>query len=297
MLRNPAVPCTMIVKGVPVRLASALIALTLAAMAPDAASNIVDTKHNLAPLSPPAAPQAGASGLRRVSSHAEDAGARHAASEAASICAFCHTPFGEPGAVPTWQSSPTDGQTPFATYASVGSTSRESATELGSVSIACLSCHDGTQAVSVTGYPMLPRSPHQLNDEGIPVDRVATQAPPVVSLSASHPVGVRYSGDAPGASRLMRVSPEEGLVPVREIRLGFRTAERALINGVPVWWIETGAPGRQREDIHLFSRVTSDGATEPYVECSSCHDPHSGSRMFLRHPEPEGFICGTCHLL
>lgn len=283
--------------SVPRRLASALVACAFAAVALDATPSIVDTKHNLVPASPAESSRASGSGLMTVSLHTQGSGARRTVAETARICTFCHTPFGEPGTAPTWQSSAAGEQTPFATYASVGSTSQGSATELGSVSIACLSCHDGTQAVSVTGYPMLPRSPHQLDGEGLPVDAVATQAPPTVSLSASHPVGVRYSGDAPGASRLMRVSPTEGPILVREIRLGFRTAERALINGVPVWWIETGTPGRQREDIHLFSREGSDGETEPYVECSSCHDPHTSNRMFLRHAEPAGFICGTCHIL
>lgn len=263
-------------------------------IAPDASPNIFDSKHNLVPASPPAASPAS---LRRVSNHTEDSRAQHTASERARICTFCHTPFGKPGATPTWQPSTDDERAPFATYASVGSTSRGSATELGSVSIACMSCHDGTQAVNVTGYPMLTRSPHQLDSNGSPVDRVATQAPPTVSLSASHPVGVRYVGDAPGASRLMRASPTEDALPVREIRVGFRTAEHALINGVPVWWIETGMPGRQREDIHLFSRDDADGSSEPYVECSSCHDPHTTSRMFLRHAESEGFICVTCHIM
>jgi predicted CXXCH cytochrome family protein len=84
---------------------------------------------------------------------------------------------------------------------------------------------------------------------------------------------------------------------VRTSTIDFRTAEHALINGLPVWWIETGDPGRQRDDIHLFSRDGDDGTSEPYVECSSCHDPHTESRMFLRHVQPQGFICVTCHIM
>lgn len=287
----------MAVTRVPTRLASTLLAGALAVATPDALPSIFDTKHNLAPASPPAASRAPRAGLQRVSSHGAGAPLHDAATEAARVCTFCHTPYGESGASPAWQSSPAEEEASFPTYASVGSTSRGSATELGSVSIACMSCHDGTQAVNVTGYPMTPQSPHRLDSGGIPPDRVATQAPLTVSLGASHPVGVRYLGDAPGTSRLARVSALEDPLPVREIRLGFRTAEHALINGLPVWWVETGNPGRQREDIHLFARDAGDGMSEPYVECSSCHDPHATSRMFLRHAEPEGFLCGTCHVM
>jgi predicted CXXCH cytochrome family protein len=110
-------------------------------------------------------------------------------------------------------------------------------------------------------------------------------------------VGIPYVGDAPGSSHAISISPTEDPIADRQIRADFRVAERALINDIPVWWIETGNPGRQRDDIHLFSRDRDDGTSEPYIECSSCHDPHTKSRMFLRHAEPPGFICVTCHIM
>lgn len=222
---------------------------------------------------------------------------QYAGSDAPQVCAFCHTPNGERGVTPTWQRNTASDNDAFPTYASVGSTSRGTAAELGSVSIACLSCHDGTQAVNVTGYPFSIQSPHGLDDSGRPEPRIGTRPPTAINLGASHPVGVPYLGDSPGSRRTVSVASVDGPIAVREFRIGFRTADSAMINGVPVWWVETGEPGRQRDDIHLFSRDSNDGSSEPYVECSSCHDPHLKSRMFLRHTEPAGFICVTCHIM
>lgn len=196
-----------------------------------------------------------------------------------------------------WQRNAVDDQIAFVTYASFGSEGRGNAAELGSVSIACMSCHDGTQAVNVTGYPLSFASPHRLDDGGVAGARLATPLPTTINLGTSHPVGIPYVGDAPGSRHELSGSPSGDPLAVREARIGFRTAERALIDGVPVWWIETGNPGRQRDDIHLFSRDHDDGTSEPYVECSSCHDPHMESRMFLRNADPAGFICVACHIM
>jgi predicted CXXCH cytochrome family protein len=33
----------------------------------------------------------------------------------------------------------------------------------------------------------------------------------------------------------------------------------------------------------------------PYIECSSCHDPHSANKTFLRAEDNSGGLCMTCH--
>ena len=67
------------------------------------------------------------------------------------ICVFCHTPHGaDVSANPPLWNRVLDA-TGFTTYDSLGTSTvdGEVLTTVGSVSIACLSCHDGTQAMNV----------------------------------------------------------------------------------------------------------------------------------------------------
>ena len=67
----------------------------------------------------------------------------------AEICVFCHTPHGgdTTAAVPLWNRT-LAAPSSYTTYDSLGSTSMDAAeAPVGSVSIACLSCHDGAQAM------------------------------------------------------------------------------------------------------------------------------------------------------
>ena len=66
------------------------------------------------------------------------------------ICVFCHTPHAASSAVeaPLWN-KPASGAT-YVTYDSNISTTLDGTVlAVGSVSIACLSCHDGTQSTDV----------------------------------------------------------------------------------------------------------------------------------------------------
>lgn len=65
------------------------------------------------------------------------------------ICVFCHTPHGadQSAAAPLWNRR-LNSTSVYTRYSSLGTTSFDAAeAPIGSVSIACLSCHDGTQAM------------------------------------------------------------------------------------------------------------------------------------------------------
>ena len=69
----------------------------------------------------------------------------------AAVCVFCHTPHGgsTDAAVPLWNRT-LNAPGSYTTYATLNSATLDGATApVGSVSIACLSCHDGTQAMDV----------------------------------------------------------------------------------------------------------------------------------------------------
>jgi hypothetical protein len=118
------------------RAASAgMLTTLLLAFSGFASAGIADTKHNLGS-------GAGPSGRNQVSDTAE-------------ICVFCHTPHGAStdAPAPLWNKrlgangTPAGGGT-YTTYDTLQTPSLDgTVAPVGSVSMACLSCHDGTQAM------------------------------------------------------------------------------------------------------------------------------------------------------
>ena len=68
------------------------------------------------------------------------------------VCVFCHTPHGADttAPVPLWNKVLNSNQGRFTRYSTLATPSFDSLeAPVGSVSLACLSCHDGTQAMDV----------------------------------------------------------------------------------------------------------------------------------------------------
>jgi len=82
------------------------------------------------------------------------------------VCIFCHTPAGDPNAAaePSWNANSGDDHTTFTTFDDLGRLDPDRDGVAGTVSVACLSCHDDAQAFGVT------------------------------TLSFDHPFGVAYRG-------------------------------------------------------------------------------------------------------
>lgn len=202
------------------------------------------------------------------------------------ICMFCHTPFGgEPQVTsPLW--SRNEPAAAYNTYNSLGTSGqRGAAAPIGSVSILCLSCHDGVQAENVminSGADTNVSNVSIINRESV----------------SDHPFGIQYGGGAlsqngpplsPGAysNTLMRDKT-------------FNSAQMTLLNGQPVWWVDTtlGNLGvRDNTDMQLYTRSDDalTGRPVPFVECASCHDPHSAAPIFLRLVNAKSAVCMACH--
>ncbi len=221
------------------------------------------------------------------------------------VCVFCHTPHGGASAnVPLWNKvlGPQGGAT-FARYDNgVSSTIDGANAPVGSVSIACLSCHDGTQAMDVVlnlpGSGGYSAAGAQIDPVAIglmtgePVPRVGPD------LSNDHPISIQYGGG--GCSTTNTACT--GLADP-----DFRTPQTALINNARVWWLDVTGVGtagtREKTDMILYTRneATVPGGAQPFVECGSCHDPHnSGSKgptsvAFLRVSNDQSRICTACH--
>ena len=197
--------------------------------------------------------------------------------EAGQICVFCHTPalatLGTPHE-PLWQKGIGDAYS-FAIYDDIGRMGLEGSSAVGSQSIACLSCHDSVQAFSVSRL-----------------------------TAVDHPFGIPYRGalDQRAREAAKRAARASG-APMHEARRivaeEFRPAQRSVIDNRPVWWTSrrVSTNRRGRDDLPLYVRRDADDGSEiPFVECASCHNPHSNERLFLRITPTGGILCQTCHV-
>jgi predicted CXXCH cytochrome family protein len=213
----------------------------------------------------------------------------------AEICVFCHTPHGgdTTAAVPLWNRT-LAAPASYTTYDSLGSTSMDGAeAPVGSVSIACLSCHDGTQAMDsllnepgsgavVAGFS---GGTWSGNDRPQGIANLGTD------LSNDHPIGIQYGGGG------ITTSAVSG--PVNDV--DFVATANTVLNGTTVWWVDTElAPNgtREKTDMQLYTRSVASidgGLAQPFVECASCHDPHSEVTTFLRVVNDGSAVCLACH--
>lgn len=238
------------------------------------------------------------------------------------ICVFCHTPHGSDtsASVPLWNRK-LGAPASYTTYNSLGTSSLDGATApVGSVSLACLSCHDGTQALNVMinapgsgGYnstgaafgTMTAGSGSTLTLAGALGPNIVTNLG--VDLRNDHPVGIQYAG---GPSGTVSTIPTTGAYNSTKFAdADFKAAFGGTANGQTVWWVDTGATTgtREKTDMQLYTRrdtsyvsksgsvSTSTDGDQPFVECASCHDPHSEEQTFLRISNSGSAVCLACH--
>ncbi len=264
------------------RNAGLLLTCLIMLATPFANAAVVNTKHNLSSTG---------TGPNTLSS-------------TGSVCVFCHTPHGADtsAAVPLWNRVLPDPAS-FTTYDSLGTTSLDgSVAPVGSVSIACLSCHDGTQAMNVminapgsagynpagslfagtwTGAADTATPQGSLNYGGNNIVNIGTD------LTNDHPIGIQYGGGG-----LTSTVPAGTTADV-----DFVAPNYAIIGGQTVWWLDTtgGTTSREKTDLQLYTRNDL-GSNEPFVECASCHNPHTSNATFLRISNSGSAVCLACHV-
>lgn len=240
------------------------------------------------------------------------------------ICVFCHTPHGSDtsASVPLWNRKLA--VTAYTTYNTLGTSSMVGGTaKVGSVSVACLSCHDGLTAMN-TAIMNAPGSGNYNAAGGtwagtwsaggtIPAGGITNIG---TDLKNDHPVGVQYAG-GPLAATLPAAGTDYTTGLFRNA--DFNTAKSANVNGKVVWWVDSGtaAGTRDKADMQLYTRnpttdlgngtngtsVIADfglaqNVDQPFVECASCHDPHGGvtGTTFLRKSNAGSAVCLACHV-
>lgn len=225
------------------------------------------------------------------------------------ICVYCHTPHGADTAAsaPLWNRNIAAGPN-YTRYSDLNTaTLQGSEAPVGSVSLACLSCHDGTQAMDTiinapgqgTGtFTSDPGFTIQGKDGGL-VNNLALIG---TDLRNDHPISIQYGGGGITADNPTAAPNDSG---------GYRTPQTAEINTNRVWWLPSVQNGeitlgqpRQRTDIFLYTRTDVSGAVgtpQPTVECGSCHDPHVATNTptvevnFMRTSNQGSAVCLSCH--
>ena len=262
------------------------VAVTGMVISVPAQAEIRITKHNLGTTP-------GGTGVNKFSGTAE-------------ICVFCHTPHGADNSavVPLWNRT-LPSPTAFKTYDSLGTSTLDGKTApVGSVSIACLSCHDGVTAMSAVinapGSGTTGDSTWQAGTWSGANQTGGKLAAGVITnlgtdLTNDHPVGIQYGGGGITAASPNAATRDPD----------FAAPKNAALNGTTVWWVDTeDTPNntRQKTDLLLYTRSKDQGYTgqtdsEPFVECASCHDPHTSQNpTFLRVSNAGSAVCLTCHV-
>lgn len=235
------------------------------------------------------------------------------------LCVFCHTPHGadvtSADAPPLWNKRLTTGAT-YRTYADLNSATIDgqfASVRVGSVSLACLSCHDGSQAMdniintpgsgtttgtdgggtSGAGFtwtgPRVDANGFMTGPANLGIPLAGTQR----DLSNDHPIGIQYCGGFTTGTTCR--DPD------------FRTVSTVVVGTTTNYYVDTATFGgaatttRDKTDMILFNRSFAAGNGLPSVECGTCHDPHtdvgaSATQVaFLRVANNNSNLCLTCH--
>lgn len=218
------------------------------------------------------------------------------------ICVFCHTPHGSDtsAAAPLWNKALPAAAT-FTTYASLSSSTMDGVVgKPGAISLACLSCHDGAQAmdniINAPGSGLYDSTGGGAGGRGLAwtgANQTAGKMSGTVAmlgkdLSNDHPIGVEYCGGGSTTG------------PCKDADfVGVSYAAGAQATGP--WWVDTseGTAGtRQKTDMILYAATSSGQIAGPQVECASCHDPHTSNLLFLRRTNgnQNSQVCLSCHV-
>lgn len=229
--------------------AFAAVGLLLATAAGVSAQNegIVDTRHNFSNSSG----RDIAGGFADLSASVADYG---------EVCVYCHTPHGGQTNAPLWNRQFTTSAFTMYNDATGGSSDLDMtfAAQPTGVSLACLSCHDGTIGIDVI------------------VNR------PNASAAAS--IGATltdiYGGVDPDSLKILGTDLRND----HPISMVYDPTNDPQFNTVA---------SIEGAGLKLFSDPTL-GAN--VVQCATCHNPHTQNDTFLRVANSASALCLTCHI-
>lgn len=293
--------------------ASALfLGLLAASQTASATTGIQNTRHNLGSgnlaIGASTGTRVGSGGMGDVFTNGTD-----------EICVFCHTPHGANTGTnlpPLWNKG-TLASTTYTVYTSGTMNGTAGANLNGHMSLACLSCHDGTQAMDnminapgqggfnkgAGGYMSGKRLGTTSSGGGAGADwyagtnniaaadqnsvdtgggALATGAGVDfigTDLSNDHPIGMAYCGGGQASSGSNAGCSDQD----------FNAANSGLGG---MFEVGAGAAGLKTK-----MRIYGTTLATATVECGSCHDPHTDTyNTFLRTSNSGSGVCLTCHV-
>lgn len=219
------------------------------------------------------------------------------------VCVYCHTPHGgESSNAPLWNRTvpATGSYTPYSS--STIDTNGGVIPQPDGISLACLSCHDGT--IAVDSIVNAPGSGTAWSGSAATNHYTLSQYPDQSTNSCllCHRTGVVTSGASFEAMALT-----QNLSGQHPISMNYPTAaqdpafnQSYTNNGKIAWFEETGNSRADDNELKLYS----DGAGGYKVQCATCHNPHGtlssdGVNLystFLRKSNSSSAICTTCHI-
>jgi hypothetical protein len=197
----------------------------------------------------------------------------------------------------------------YTTYAQLGTSTLDASSAAtgtavtGSISLACLSCHDGSQAMDniinapgsgnwdTTGGGDNGRTggtwAWSQGGEGFIGGNVTNLTG---DLRNDHPIGIAYCGGMTGGAYTSGQTT------------GCRDSDfhAPTDAGNNRWYVETNvSTGKDKSDMILYWRAMASGSA-PSVECGSCHDPHvetkaTNQTAFMRISQANSGVCLACH--
>lgn len=240
-----------------------LTALVVLFAVPAMALNIKTSKHNL-----------GATG---------DAAYGGTGAGTTQICIYCHTPHNATPNIPLWNRT-NPGGAGFALYTNSPSLNINSTDRLAlstdSISLFCLSCHDGV--ASTLAGRVTNRAGEDVQAKAA-IRAYANIGGDANSLANDHPINFSYDI----VSNLVAGGTRGTDADIRQ-----RTA-----------MTPPGAAGNFVGGSLKFFKSTKTANTGAYIECATCHDLHgvndgTGNRVkkFLRKKNDSSSLCLTCHI-
>ena len=180
------------------------------------------------------------------------------------ICVYCHTPHSANTNIdaPLWNRETPTG--PYDMYSSptIDMTMANSAQ---GVSLACLSCHDGS--IALDQIINVPSSYSGQGPSGTTIETCATQC----HIGNNPSGGINFEGTFIGTDLSNDHPISITYDPTKDPK--FKAATNGMIDILPLY-----------------------GPSKDQVECATCHNPHDNStRPFLRKSNQDSQLCLTCH--
>lgn len=225
------------------------------------------------------------------------------------VCVYCHTPHGATTEAPLWNRTlpATGGYTPY-----LSSTIDTNIGQPDGISLACLSCHDGT--IAVDAIRNAPGSGTNLTGPWYGKPASSLHYKLAQEAQTGETCLVCHKGTIAPDFTVMALT--QNLSNQHPISMNYPTAtqdpafNQLLTNdGRIAWFEETGNSRADDNEIKLYS----DGAGGYKVQCATCHNPH-GTRAaintppnelgrngvdyatFLRKSNAGSALCTTCHI-